>query len=88
MNFNIGEKVRIKEGFQTIKVNGSVGYNKNMVSMAGNEYTVDNKRMDSFGNYRYVLADNRWIWMEQWLEPANEFDDIEEDDIFTFFKEE
>lgn len=47
----------------------SVGFNRHMERMIGEVHVIDNAR-ERWGGLIYFLEGERWMWREDWLEPA------------------
>ena len=85
--FKVGDVVYIKEDFVHIHPAGrSPGVNDDMVrdSKKFGEYTISEVNARGERNW-YLLEEVSWIWAEDWLEEAHQFDPIDEDELMEVF---
>lgn len=83
MRFREGEKVQIADA-QTIKDNsGYVGWNHNMLAMAGEVRTI---RVADIHDQIYRLEDCTWAWEDGMLHPYDIKPDIDPAEMFDILE--
>ncbi|MBP5423872.1 MAG: hypothetical protein J6Y78_15655 [Paludibacteraceae bacterium] len=85
MKFEIGDCVRIVEGFYNNRYSGDPGINKDMKQMEGQEHII-NYCSTQGKREIYTFKDGNWSWDVGWLELAHNFDDVEEDEFMSVFE--
>lgn len=85
MKFEIGDEVVVSYGFHEKRHPGDPGINDDMLAMQGNKYIIKDRYMTSNGYETYYLENASWSWDGNWLEFANEMNDVEEEDILNVF---
>lgn len=69
MRFKVGDKVRVKKGFQHIR--GSISAGSIPKKYEGKELTI--KKV--YRNHYVVEESELWRWADEWLEPVEKSED-------------